>query len=209
MLSELHGIERGQKHKYRFFYLHDVALTLIVLLDMFLDSLDDLDAVLSRHLKVEKHQADGHYWGIPTSLVFKSFRNDLSCLIDCFFSVVAKDTFFKKAFVPKSILNHLNIDNLVLSHDDFSDELLGLPRMIYTWSWILFYKIFDWLIWTNKIMHSITAVRLGLGFFIHFIDNRLAQTKIKMWLPVLAELQTRPILLFWPLLLWIGLIDLL
>ena len=61
MLSELHGIERGQKHKYRFFYLHDVALTLIVLLDMFLDSLDDLDAVLSGHLKVEKHQADGHY----------------------------------------------------------------------------------------------------------------------------------------------------
>jgi hypothetical protein len=61
VLSELHGIERGQKHEYGLLHLHDVALAFIVLFNVFLDGLNHLDAILTGHLKVEQHQAYGHY----------------------------------------------------------------------------------------------------------------------------------------------------
>lgn len=55
VLSELHSIERGQKHEYGLLYMHDVALTFIVLFYVSLYGLNHLYAILTGHLKVEQH----------------------------------------------------------------------------------------------------------------------------------------------------------
>lgn len=90
-----------------------------------------MNPVFAGHLEVKKHQVD---WkngsGFLSILFLDSVLDDLTCHLDCLFSVLGEDTFVELAEVLELLLDDLHVDHLILSYKDFLFKFMGIMRRL-------------------------------------------------------------------------------
>ena len=119
MAQEIRGLECRQEHELGLLN-HQVAQLPLSHFDVSAHLLHDLNTVFVRHLEVQQTQTDRTDGVILTLTHIDYLVNELFALVDRNLPIDTNDTLLVKSKLLQVVLNNFYVDQLVLSHNDFT-----------------------------------------------------------------------------------------